>query len=193
MHDGELYTQGCSNDEAADAAGWHDVGPPVPPSAVTYVLGDAHAFHVDESPVSTSGAPRWTHDWASVLGSSIDGDVVAYKYRKAMLGIIEKLAQHVHQYGSRAVLFQGMDMKLINTSGYNDDCRGSDRCLIQLPFETTALLRAPFTLAELIQATFRLKSHKFDFWYELFTRASVQARTGKRPSMHVKMVFDHGS
>ena len=110
-----------------------------------------------------------------------------------MLGIIEKLAWHVHRYGWEAVLFQGMDMKLTNTSGYNDDSRGSDRCLIQLPFETAVLLRAPFTLAELIQATFRLKSHKFDFWYELFTRASVQARTGKRTPMHVHMLFGHGS
>ena len=110
-----------------------------------------------------------------------------------MLGIIEKLAQHVHQYGSGAVLFQGLDMKLINTSGYNHDSRGSDRSLVQLPFETTVLLRAPFTLAELVQATFRLKSHKFDYWYELFISASVQARPGKRTSMHVRMKFDHGS
>ena len=61
LHDGKLYTQGCSDDEDADAAGWHDVGPPVPPSAVTYVLGNAHAFHV-ETPVPMSGAPRWPHD-----------------------------------------------------------------------------------------------------------------------------------
>ena len=84
-------------------------------------------------------------------------------------------------------------MKLINTSGFNDDHRGSDHCRIQLPFEPTVLLRAPFTLAELLQATFRLKSHKFDFWYELFISASVQARPGKRTSMHVRMKFDHGS
>ncbi len=60
---------------------------------------------------------------------------------------------------------------LNNTSGINDDWRGSDATKLELDFHDEfeiVPINGIIPLKKLIDACFRIKSHKFDFNYELY-------------------------
>jgi hypothetical protein len=62
--------------------------------------------------------------------------------------------------------------------------------IIELPFVSNIKLSKEFTVEEMITATYNLKSHKFDYWYELFCDTKIKIDNDK---INVCLSFDHGS
>lgn len=81
-------------------------------------------------------------------------------------------------------------LTLFNSVGVNHDHRGSDHVAIRLPWAPQTDLNGPFTMKQLADAVFTLKSHKWDNNYEMFCSSTVTFRDGH---CQVGLVFDHGS
>ncbi len=82
------------------------------------------------------------------------------------------------------------DIVFINIRGFNKDHRGQDHTLIKLPFLQEINLKNEFTLENLIDCNYHLKSHKFDYWYELYCGTHCESDTNY---INVFLNFDHGS
>ncbi len=80
-----------------------------------------------------------------------------------------------------------------NLSGVNDDHRGSDHCKLDLEFHDCYDLKSN-TWKDFIDAYYRIKSHKFDSWYELFCyfRRKIQ-HSDRMTQLTYNFEFDHGS
>jgi hypothetical protein len=78
---------------------------------------------------------------------------------------------------------------LRNLSGFNDDHRGSNHTKIELDFHPEYELPNN-TQAAFIEGLYRIKSHKFDKWYELYSRCTVRLVGSV---IVVSLTFDHGS
>jgi hypothetical protein len=77
-----------------------------------------------------------------------------------------------------------------NTSGFNSDHRGSDHIPLTLPYSFHEHMDSTITLKELIDVAYLIKSHKFDYWYELF----CGVRSIKNNDfIELNIGFDHGS
>lgn len=88
------------------------------------------------------------------------------------------------------------DKKIIikNRSGFNYDHRGSNHTKIKLNFQPEITLipvdgKIPFE--QFIRACFDIKSHKFDFWYELYCGIGKIIKSDD--AIEVIVEFDHGS
>lgn len=81
-------------------------------------------------------------------------------------------------------------LNLENNNGFNENHRGLDHMVIELPFKTYIQLPNEFTLEDLITNLYNLKSHKFDFWYELFCDTNIKVKNNQ---INVSLNFDHGS
>jgi hypothetical protein len=79
---------------------------------------------------------------------------------------------------------------LQNNCEYNNDHRGLNHMIINLPFESNIKLPKEFTLENLVTSLYNLKSHKFDYWYELFCDTNVKVKDNE---VIVNLNFDHGS
>jgi hypothetical protein len=79
------------------------------------------------------------------------------------------------------------DVTLVNNCGINDDHRGSNHTLLYLPFVESVKLGREFTFFDLLTANANLKSHKFDYNYEMFFEAFINEQG------QVELMFDHGS
>lgn len=86
----------------------------------------------------------------------------------------------------------GSDIVIKNNSGFNNDHRGLNHTLIKLPFLTKINLGKKFTLKDLIMSNSNLKSHKFDYWYELYTGCKVK-KNEKSNTVSIVLKYDHGS
>lgn len=83
---------------------------------------------------------------------------------------------------SNIVFLMSKPVCIINTSKFNTDHRGSDHIPLKLPFESNVKLGQTFTFKELIDSMYRIKSHKFDSWYELFGGVDEVWFTSKQPT-----------
>lgn len=79
---------------------------------------------------------------------------------------------------------------LVNTSGFNRDKRGQDKTAIKLDYHDSFQLQKN-TLKNFLQGLYRIKSHKFDKWYELFSDVKLEIDGEKNITVSVR--FDHGS
>lgn len=104
--------------------------------------------------------------------------------------IILDLSNNNHINKSKIKFISNNDIKIINKDGFNYDYRGLSHTLIELPFLTEINLGKEFTLEDLIVANSNLKSHKFDYWYELYTGCSFKNINN---SITIKLKFCHGS
>lgn len=77
-------------------------------------------------------------------------------------------------------------IRVYNMSGENFDHQGSTHCQLDVGMEENIELALPCSLLELAEALFRIKSHKWDKWYEMYGHAHVQDGT-------LFVSFDHGS
>lgn len=84
------------------------------------------------------------------------------------------------------------NIKFTNISGINYDHRGSNHTNIYLPFEESTMVKLPITLDVIIDKLFRLKSNKFDKWYELYVETIVK-KNKKKDIIYINVKFDHGS
>lgn len=80
---------------------------------------------------------------------------------------------------------------LSNVAGRNNDHRGSDHCRVHLAMKKYQMLTLPCSLSDLAQACYRIKSHKFDKWYELYS--GITSIKISNNCMYVGVNFDHGS
>lgn len=80
-----------------------------------------------------------------------------------------------------------------NLSGENLDHSGSTHCKLDNLYESEVELTLPCTLDQLAQALFKIKSHKWDKWYELFTGAEIGFSSTDTGIIDLCIQFDHGS
>ncbi len=83
-----------------------------------------------------------------------------------------------------------LEVVLHNKAGINHDHRGSNHTDIQLDFHDTWVLRGS-TRRDLAEGLYRVKSHKFDLCYEMFSGIEKIVFTEKGLNIH--LIFDHGS
>lgn len=77
-----------------------------------------------------------------------------------------------------------------NMSGINDDHRGSTHCKLTLDYEDTIEFERYITLKDVCDTFYRLKSHKFDNWYEMYCRTK---KMREEQNYYFELTFDHGS
>ena len=87
-----------------------------------------------------------------------------------------------------------VEIYIENISDYNRDHRGDTHCKLDSDFlfEEHVSLTTPFTVDQLAEALFRIKSHKWDKWYELYSSANFSSNV-ITSNMSLKIGFDHGS
>ena len=108
---------------------------------------------------------------------------------KDILLLIEETNKKISIYNIKFVLDKCINLQ--NIGGIYDECnRGSDNMVISLPFETNIKLQKEFTLEEMITALYNLKTHKFDYWYELFSGATVKV---SNTEIDLDIILGHGS
>jgi len=107
--------------------------------------------------------------------------------KKILLDIEEKNTQ----YSISDIKFVfDKKIQINNEAVINKDHRGSDHMIIKLPFEKKVILNNQFTLEDLIVANTNVKSHKFDYWYELFCRTKCVVNND---IININLIIDHGS
>lgn len=77
----------------------------------------------------------------------------------------------------------------VSADSYNEDHRGSDHCLIKLPWQPSKILNSP-TLKDLGDAFYLLRSHKWDNNYEMYCGSNLSNQKGVT---RLNLEFDHGS
>tara|TARA_R110002111_G_scaffold21318_13_gene49818 strand:+ start:1235 stop:1567 length:333 start_codon:yes stop_codon:yes gene_type:complete len=80
-------------------------------------------------------------------------------------------------------------VKLVNNAGINHDHRGSDHCLVKIPFYDAIILENP-TTHDFIRALYQIKSHHWENWYELFCTSNINV---ENDIYTLEIQFDHGS
>lgn len=89
------------------------------------------------------------------------------------------------------VFFAGYDtITFYNPCGINRDHRGSNHCKIDLQFYNVYTIEQPITLHKLAFGLFRIKSHKWDKWYELYSECTFREINN---TLFIRANFDHGS
>jgi hypothetical protein len=81
---------------------------------------------------------------------------------------------------------------LHNTRGFNIDDRGSDDSTHPMDFHLDWELGKTFTVLQFAEGLFRLRSHKWDGWYELYCRYKYKYCSLKSRNV-MNLDFDHGS
>jgi hypothetical protein len=103
---------------------------------------------------------------------------------KKMLNILLK-------YDKKNIVFVGVKRYIFfNQSGYNNDHRGSTHCKLYVEMEDIVNFKGMITLYDLIHIFYRLKSHKFNKWYEMYCGSFV---INKNNIYAISLTFDHGS
>lgn len=89
------------------------------------------------------------------------------------------------------IILKNVDFILLtNKDGYNEDHRGSDHCKVKLDFHKTYKVKCPINLEDFFKALYRMKSHKWDSWYELYIDSII---TLNHNTLCIDLHFDHGS
>ena len=116
-----------------------------------------------------------------------DNNILKSSIKDIML-LIEKTNKKIPISNIKFVLDKCVNLQ--NVNGFNKDHRGLDHMIIELPFESKIKLGKEFTLEEIITTIYNLKSHKFDYWYELFCDTKIKIDNDR---IDVCLSFDHGS
>jgi len=105
--------------------------------------------------------------------------------------LFEFIDANINAYGIDHLFFiSKKDVFILNNRGYNHDHRGSDHTAILLEFKSEVNLKSFFSMHQLIDASYLIKSHKFEHWYELFCGVEVEQ---KKDRIECQTDFDHGS
>jgi len=80
---------------------------------------------------------------------------------------------------------------IINSSGKNNDTRGTKKCDIYYTFRNKIILdNGKISFYDFVVALHMIKSHKFDNWFELFSGIKKFKHSGKKLS--ITIAFNHG-
>lgn len=86
------------------------------------------------------------------------------------------------------------DVHLVNPKGVNWDHRGANHTRLELDFFDELNLKRDkdgcIAYSKLACALYKLKSHKFDNWYEMYIGTETLVKNG---NLYAKVDFDHGS
>ena len=94
---------------------------------------------------------------------------------------------------SDIIITTNYDITLLNRNGINHDHRGSDHTIIELPVYKSVNLGKIFTLNDFMTAAYKIKSHKFDTYHELFCGISGMLYNPENKDLTIIAFFDHGS
>jgi hypothetical protein len=95
--------------------------------------------------------------------------------------------------GLERVVFEfPVEVILASNSGFNKDHRGYDHALVELDWHKKWVLGRRWTLRDLVDGVYRLKSHKWDWNYELFT-GDVTMEIEGDGTLAMMLDFNHGS
>jgi hypothetical protein len=87
-------------------------------------------------------------------------------------------------------------IKLINREGINHDTRGTQELDYVLHFWDTYCIskRHDLSFHDLIIGAYKIKSHKFDTWYEMYDNIELFSITqrGDKKAIYAQPGFDHG-
>lgn len=108
---------------------------------------------------------------------------ISEKNKEKLIEMLSELEKHKNK-----IFYKG-DVKIVNKSGFNDDERGSNFCILDIPYYETIEMESP-TLNDVVEMFYSVKSHKFENWYELYTDCKVTYKNG---TMIIELEFDHGS
>ncbi len=97
-----------------------------------------------------------------------------------------------HQDLSKFTVLSKDKATLHNSRGFNIDERGSDDSTHLMDFHLEWPLSEIFTVLELAEGLFRLRSHKWEHWYELYSRCKYEYSSAHQGYV-IKLIFDHGS
>lgn len=82
---------------------------------------------------------------------------------------------------------------LYNSEGFNIDDRGSDDSTHLMDFHIDWPLPEKFSVLELAEGLFRLRSHKWENNYELYISCSHEIYSSHNGKTIINLSFDHGS
>ena len=107
--------------------------------------------------------------------------------------LCEDLKEYLDIIGEKSLknLSIGCSIVLINDAGINDDERGSNSYDIELDFHERVILKSP-NLLNFLDAIYRIKSHKNDYWHELFCGVNIIDYSTPK-TIYLGFEFDHGS
>ncbi len=105
-----------------------------------------------------------------------------------------KFYEFMNKHGDKIKIIATRETKLLDTltieneSGINPDHRGATHCKLDKDslYEEHVEISLPCTILQFAQALFRIKSHKWDMWYELYSVCDYDDGT-------LSVGFDHGS
>ncbi len=102
-----------------------------------------------------------------------------------------KLVKTIKKVGINNIVLVGYDsIAFMNDVGVNEDHRGSDHCQVSTRFHDTYTVESPIRLMDFVKALYKIKSHKWDYHYELFCRCNTKKVDN---NLTINMIFDHGS
>ena len=130
-----------------------------------------------------------------IIGWDLSGDEIEYVIEYLLNDsdyqeeyVINKVEHYIDMIKTNKKILP--NITLHNLAGYNSDKRGSDRTCPVLDFSTTYKVEGN-TITDLAEAYYRVKSHKFDNWYEMFMK--VVEVNKNQDTFDVYIDFDHGS
>ncbi|QGR53593.1 hypothetical protein [Moumouvirus maliensis] len=118
--------------------------------------------------------------------------------------LLKELGKYLDKNSPKDLLLKNVHkIKLINNNGVNDDTRGTSDLDWKLHFWDEFIIHKNHQLSfhDLILAAFKIKSHKFDSWYELFSNVNEEdffvlhnsSSVEKWIEITAVIEFDHGS
>ena len=155
-----------------------------------YCCESDHSFaeYYENAECAMDSLERVTADFSDMQfrwNWGVDSDLDDYEVEneEAIITYLESLPDKEDQMVMDSIVTMRNDM------GANSDHRGSDHCLLVLPFTTRTQMKSP-TLREFISHLYLLKSHKFDSWYEMYCNLTAKEL---EYTCEIDLHFDHGS
>lgn len=130
----------------------------------------------------------------------IDYDKTLTKFNHNYIN--EELIRKISHINPSNIILSGFDkITLHNPCGINTDHRGSDHCKIHLQYYYEYMMKCPINLLTFANNLYRVKSHKWDIWYELYCKVKtihidcIKNNDKDKPKSNINIImdFDHGS
>ncbi len=101
------------------------------------------------------------------------------------------LHEHKHGTSLKDIELDCFGCKFTNRTGFNYDRRGSTQCNLDVHYQDKYVLQR-MTLYEFLVGMYKIKSHKFDKWYEMFYKIQ-RKKLSNDNILHITFSFNHGS
>lgn len=143
----------------------------------------------DEYVYKSSGEYDGIDDWEAYVGKN---KYIVGKYSN--LELIGKIHSALNMHSPKKVKIKGVkEFMLLNMSGINNDVRGIRELDWKLYYWSHFFVKneSGISLDDLIVAAFKVKSHKFEGWYEMY--CGIDNALIINDKLVAGITFDHGS